>query len=335
MKSIDDRLHFATVVIAIVGIWCVTCHAQSLETTFEVSDMVFSVDISRDGSLVGVGSGSSDSQSLMIFDVGKRARSWSAVGGQWVRDVAFSPDQKWLVAGSDSGLRVWNAQKKSAAMVLHSPENSLPEVKHLSLSPKGRFLAASRGSHIEIWDFPRRKILRSIKTSGGGAVAFSPDEGQLAIAGYNSRLMVSDVPSGAKLGEIHADSGILLDVVYSPDGRTLYTCSEGRAKAFSVEQAAEKVILAPKLVLAGGLSVDVAPNGKWVASGGYTGEVRISDSTSGQRIASLPVGNPRDPVYAVKFSADSEWLVVGGMLGKGPERTGIVQIWDIQGLIEE
>jgi WD40 repeat protein len=219
-------------------------------------------------------------------------------------------------------------------MVLPTPKSTLPEVKHLSISPQGKFLAVSRGHKIELWDFPRRKMLRFIPSTGGGAVAFSPDEKWLAVAGYHNRLKIHDVESGSQLGEIHAQIGILVAADFSSDGRTLVACSEGVTKVFSVEKNGDEVILSELAAIRSGLGADISANGKWLASGGYSGKVWINRIPSGRPMSSFPVADGNDSVYETKFSSDNTQLVVGGMLGKGPTRRGAVQIWNVKDVLD-
>jgi len=105
-----------------------------------VPDLVYSVDISNDGNLVAVGSRGDNRENLTVFDVNQDAKVWTAGEGSWVWDVAFSPDQRWLVSGSDSGLQVWDARGGVAPAVLLPPTLTFPEVKHLSISSRGNFL---------------------------------------------------------------------------------------------------------------------------------------------------------------------------------------------------
>lgn len=320
---------FMTFLFVVVATYSGGCNAQTPESQFRVADLVYCVDVSNDGNFVAAGSRGDGSGTLTVFDVDRGAEAWSVDAGTWVWDVAFSPDQKWLVSGSDDGLQVWDVRGGRAPMVLPAPPNSLPEVKHLSISPGGKFLAASRAYKIELWDFVNRKFLRFIPTTGGGAVAFSPDEKLLAVAGYHNRLKVYDVESGSQLGEIHAQIGVLMAADFSPDGRTLVACSEGATKLFSINQSEDQVVISELAAFRSGLGADISANGKWLASGGYSGRVSINEVRSGNPLASIAVVGGEDSVYATKFSSDSKHLIVGGMRAKGPERSGVVQIWNV------
>jgi len=68
------------------------------------------------------------------------------------------------------------------------------------------------------------------------------------------------------------------------------------------------------------ISVAVAPDGGWLASGGWDGTVRIWDvATRRERV--VLVGH-NGPVSAVAVAPDSSWLASGGA-------DGTVRIWDV------
>ncbi len=330
----DSQARFAFVVIAIFATHSVGCNAQAPQTQFSVPDLVYSVDISNDGKLVAAGSRGDNDETLSVFDITRDAKLWSAGAGAYIWDVAFSPDQKWLVSGSDSGLQIWDVRGGRAPMVLAPPKNTLPEVKHLSISPRGNFLAVSRGHKIELWDFVRRKMLRFIPSTGGGALAFSPDEKWLAVAGYHNRLKIHDVESGSLLSEIHAEMGILMSANFSSDGRTLAAASEGATKIFSIDANGDVMVIAQLAMVRGGLGCDISENGKWLASGGYSGKVSINEVPSGKPMHSIEVEHGKNSVYEAKFSADNRQLVVGGMLQQATQRRGVVQIWNLSDVLD-
>ena len=107
-------------------------------------------------------------------------------------------------------------------------------------------------------------------------------------------------------------------------------CSEGLTKAFSLARANRSVNLTELSRLRGGLGTDINPDGKWVASGGYSGNVHVSDLRTGGIVKTLVAGGEDGSVWDVKFFPKDTRLAIGGMSSRGPGRSGIVQIWDLR-----
>jgi WD40 repeat protein len=70
------------------------------------------------------------------------------------------------------------------------------------------------------------------------------------------------------------------------------------------------------------LALSIAPDGAWLASGGYDGTVRIWDVTSGQQRGELTAGRV-EPVLATAIAPDGKWLA-------SASRDETVRIWDIR-----
>ena len=81
---------------------------------------------------------------IHLWDVGTRAEVALLRGHrEVVRDVAFSPDGRWLASGSDSGedgIRIWDVAKQVQVRVL---EGHTFGVYSLAFRDDGRLLASS------------------------------------------------------------------------------------------------------------------------------------------------------------------------------------------------
>lgn len=137
-------------------------------------------------------------------------------GDSWASALAFTPDEKSLVIGTEKGvLRVMEVatgtitrtidldspirslaassehivlgySDGTVAMLNFGDQPSVPEMKHqtgainaLAFSPAGdRFAAASADRSVKVWETATLKLLSSLKGHGSAvvAVAFSPDE---------------------------------------------------------------------------------------------------------------------------------------------------------------
>jgi len=135
-------------------------------------------------------------------------------------NLVFSPDDRWLVAGSSTGvIHVWDASTGEEAFRL---EEHTSRVKSIVFSPDGRLMASgSWDKTVILWDTATWTPLRTLLGHEHyvGRVAFSPDGSLLASGGIP--LIVWDVATGEQLYTLNASGLIPEDLEFSPDGSLL------------------------------------------------------------------------------------------------------------------
>lgn len=161
-------------------------------------------------------------------------RPWSAelLGHEdFITTLAFSPDGKLLVSGSNDGcIKVWDWKNKKEVTTLHKGNTHLlaPRSRAFAFSPDGKRLAAGvPGERLVIWETGNWKETWSADRQFGGVLdlSFSHDGEMLAVA----RLPVSfaEVRVGERL-EIkfkpHHNKPIMC-LAFSPKERKLATGS--------------------------------------------------------------------------------------------------------------
>ena len=135
--------------------------------------------------------------------------------------MIFSPDSQWLaVLPGDGTLELHHTKDGSLASRLSGHVNNFPSI---AFTPNGAALAAaSSDGGIRFWSIPESKQNTSLKTSAD-KIAFSPDGHYLASADPDGRLNLWEMPSGTLIRTSQAYTDRLWGLLFSPDGRQIYT----------------------------------------------------------------------------------------------------------------
>lgn len=180
------------------------------------------------------------------------------------------------------------------------------------------------------------------------ALAVSPDGGLLASAGVEGVIRLWDSGTGAPKGELNGHSYAVYTLDFSPDGRWLASAGKDRtvliwdlrtrkikAELTGHQKAINSVRFSPDstMLASGGEDIrlwslpigqalttlyahrgrvrtlDFSANGRWLASAGFGGVIKLWDLKSGE---SLNLSGAPDTVFCVRFSPDSHWLASGG-----------------------
>jgi len=104
--------------------------------------VVYSTSISPDGSLCA--SGGKDG-TAMLWDVNEGKHLYSLDAGGTINALTFSPKNYWLVAATDSSIKVWDLENKNVLDELQAkdpPKNGIPWCVSLTWSSDGNILFA-------------------------------------------------------------------------------------------------------------------------------------------------------------------------------------------------
>jgi WD40 repeat protein len=110
-------------------------------------------------------------------------------------------------------VHVWDAHTGQELQAL-SVDRSVLAVAY---SPEGKWLAASCGATLRIWDAVSGKEVRTL-AGAGSHLAFSPDSSRIASNGPGAGIVIWDVASGEEQVRLRGSYGRL---AFSPDGRQL------------------------------------------------------------------------------------------------------------------
>jgi WD40 repeat protein len=145
--------------------------------------------------------------------------------------LAFSPDGRYLAAGSDFGdIRVWNYSLGTLILDAHAGEDWVTAAafddnnRHIALGMGGFFHDTS----VQIWELESGFRQWSLLEHSGGVkyLAFSPDGKLLASSDDSGELIIWDAGSGAALKKLSLPAPAIAGLRFSRDGKILQLGAE-------------------------------------------------------------------------------------------------------------
>jgi eukaryotic-like serine/threonine-protein kinase len=247
----------------------------------------------------------------------------------WVAAVAFSPDGRWLVAGStDQTVTIRDARTGTLRTTLRAPH----PVFHVAISSDGRWCGAGSGRDLALWEIAGGKPPRILKRHQG--IYLTPD-GKRFVSRVQTGLAIHDLESGRELHAVAIPdsaggdglsrdcSRVATGAIDKPTGREdvrIWDLADGRlVKTLTGEVSGRAEPRAP--FSKGVTAVALSPDGRWCALSGVR-VITVWDVEAG--LVRYVVDTGAEPGWDVAFSPDSRWLVNAG--GNGDNR---VHIYDV------
>ena len=152
--------------------------------------------------------------------------------------LAFSPDGRWLVSGTQGGeIQMWDVATGEALIAFAEPtaRENLGRISALGFSPDGALLAAGTQDHIHLWEVDTANKFFSISTEymQGGVyfdgsakpLAFSPDGAVFLNGRGKGGIQLWDVTTGDKIAALDGHTQSVTTLTFSADGETLLSTS--------------------------------------------------------------------------------------------------------------
>jgi serine/threonine protein kinase/WD40 repeat protein len=241
-----------------------------------------------------------------------------------LRNVAFSPDSRWLVAaGLDAQVFVWDARDGQRAGTYTGHSWGRPIA--MAVSREGRVASADQDQNVRLW------TLTSVETQWETSLApaprpywlaFSPDGRRLYAPSKQDTLTVLDAATGRHLNSISGLENTLDGIAVSPDGRLLALCQKVKLSIRRAEDLQEvwSAAALPERC------ADFSPDGQWLATGDSDNAVTLWEMASAGRVRRSLRGHA-GAVSGVSFHPDGRRLVSCSFDGQ-------VKVWDWRAGVE-
>ncbi|THH21102.1 hypothetical protein EW146_g406 [Bondarzewia mesenterica] len=269
--------------------------------------------------------------SHMLSVCNGRTTDWPAIqnilkGHTWgVSSVAFSPDGKQIVSGSeDSTIRIWDAETGEAIRIL---EQHTGPVSSVIFSPDGkRILSGSYDSTIRVWDAETGDAMYASLQGHRlpvSCVAISPDGKRIASGSHDETIIVWNADTGeAVRAPLKGHTGLVASIAFSPNGKHIASCSYD-STVLLWDAYTGGIVHGP---LKGHTlpvsSVAFSPDGRYIASGSHDETIRIWNAETGEAMR-LPLKGHTRPISSVAFSADGKHIVSGS-------QDDTIRIWNAE-----
>ncbi|GJD22824.1 WD-40 repeat protein [Rivularia sp. IAM M-261] len=237
--------------------------------------------------------------------------------------ITFSPDGKYLAAGSIDGIarlfEVING-KEVFTLVGHTDW-----IVSIAFSTKNNIIATASGDYtIRFWNLNTGKCLKQLNghTNRVCTVAFSCDEKILASAGFDMTIRIWDVNTGNCLKVLQGHEDHVISLAFSPDKRMLAT----RGKDLTIRLwntstwECFKILQGYRGIGTFASSISFSPDGKMLASIGKDNTIIIWDTNTFESVKMLE--GYSHFVRSVNFSPNGKTLAASS-------DDGAIRVWDV------
>ncbi len=287
----------------------------------ELGAPIYSLAFNADASILGAGFYNGDVklwQYPAFVDDASKPAYWTAQGVKGATyGVAFSPDNRTLMALGADSVKLYNLPLPGSQILLSSPRRTISQpvaanryrCAAFSKDSKTLFTGGADGA-IRQWDTETGQPTGTFKGHNGEvkALAFNPAGNQLASGSSDFTVRLWDFDIVVQARDFAGHEGPVWTAAFSPDGRRLVSASADHTiRVWDI--ASGKTL---NMLTGHGAPVTAAlfsPDGKAILSGGGDKNILLWDADSGKIIRSF--SGHAGPITALAFAAGGDRFVSG------------------------
>jgi RNA polymerase sigma factor (sigma-70 family) len=243
--------------------------------------------------------------------------------------ISFSPDSKKLAGPLDAKhIGLWEAdtgklvRRYALPEVVAEPREGA-DIHTVRFSPDGKYLAVGGCNNSYVLDVAAGKPIHHFKECVGSLV-FSPDSANLVLGvtgrlpSQGCRLQVRDVRTGKLLRQQEGHPTLIIDIAFSPDGKTMAT---GGSNLITLWDVTGKVRTRIKRQMGQVKNLAFTPDGKTLVSGNEQyGKVHVWDVATGKERRQLPAR--LGILRSMALSPDGKTVAAGTVYNT-------IRLWDL------
>ncbi len=308
------RFFILTIIIFFTSF--LTTHAQE-HTTLTHGGSVYSVAYSPiNSSLIASAGGE---HTIKLWDLNQGKVTTLGNHKETINSIAFSPDGKYLVSGSDDyTMKLWDvSSSRHLSTLSHVTDQFRSQIKAVTFSPDGQKIV-SAGLHVKIWDTHTLREIATIRHHEWiFTVAFSSDGKYLAMGDTGGQITVRNLQTQKDITQLKGDADSITALKFSPDDRLLASGGlNGSVKLWNLPSWS----LIGTLPTSGTVTeLSFSPDSSILASTDYEA-VNLWTTRTGEQLTTL-LGH-KGWVFTADFSPDGTHLTSGGS-------DGTLRLWNI------